>query len=351
MPVVKVLNPMLTGLAGYIEERGLKFLDMIYDADLASKILREFKWFSLEGFREGFTHRFVKIHDVVNLLTALRRICEVHGSLRSFVEELYVKHSYDHEPMEGVVKDLQRALLKYGGKPPLVPKGASSCLKRINLFFRWLVRPYPDLGLWSFINKRHLFVSLDANLQRVISRAFGINVSLNWCGVLEATRFLRKLNPEDPTKYDYVLSRVAIMGYCAKDMARSLCCLCLIASICNSSKLPKLVKAKLLTKEEMEILKGYIEAHKGELNRVITEYPLGKYSADALLHTVSCDEYVVEVERELNYNAIGQVITYRYLLHKIHGKFAKPMILCKRAPKDLKEAAQLEQGITVVEVL
>lgn len=117
-------------------------------------------------------------------------------------------------------------------------------MKRINLFFRWLVRPYPDLGLWSFINKRHLFVSLDANLQRVISRAFGINVGLNWCGVLEATRFLRKLNPEDPTKYDYVLSRVAIMGYCAKDMARSLCCLCPIASICKSSKLPKLVKAK-----------------------------------------------------------------------------------------------------------
>jgi hypothetical protein len=122
MPVVKVLNPMLTSLAGYIKERGLRFIDMIYDADLASEILREFKWFSLGDFREGFIHRFVRIHDVVNLLTALRRICEVHGSLRSFVEELYVKHSYDHEPMEGVIKDLQEALLKYGGKPPLVPR-------------------------------------------------------------------------------------------------------------------------------------------------------------------------------------------------------------------------------------
>jgi hypothetical protein len=88
MPVVKVLNPMLIGLAGYVEERGLRFIDMIYDVDLASEILREFKWFSLGGLGKGFIHRFVRIHDVVNLLTALRRICEVHGSLRSFVEEL-----------------------------------------------------------------------------------------------------------------------------------------------------------------------------------------------------------------------------------------------------------------------
>jgi hypothetical protein len=59
---------------------------------------------------------------------------------------------------------------------------------------------------------------------------------------------------------------------------------------------------------------------------------------------------VVEVERELNYSAIGQVVAYRYLLHKIHGRFAKPMIICRRAPKELKEVAQLEQGIAVVEV-
>jgi hypothetical protein len=69
-----------------------------------------------------------------------------------------------------------------------------------------------------------------------------------------------------------------------------------------------------------------------------------------LTHTVNCDEYVVEVEEELNYSAIGQVVTYRYLLHKIHGRLARPMIICRRAPRELKEAAQLEQGIAVVEV-
>jgi hypothetical protein len=74
----------------------------------------------------------------------------------------------------------------------------------------------------------------------------------------------------------------------------------------------------------------------GELDRVVTGYPLGRYSADALTHTVDCDEYVVEVEEELNYSAIGQVVTYRYLLHKIHGRLARPMIICRRAPRELR---------------
>jgi len=64
----------------------------------------------------------------------------------------------------------------------------------------------------------------------------------------------------------------------------------------------------------------------------------------------NCSEYIVEVERELNYMAIGQVVTYRYLYYKHSGKMAKPMIICRRASRELKEAAQLEQGIEVIEV-
>jgi len=350
MPVVNVLNPMLAGLAEHVEGRGLSFLDLAYDEGLAGKILTEFEWSSPRGPRRGFTHRFVKVRDVINLLAAFRRICEFHGSLGSFAKESYARHKREPEPMEGVLRDAQRTLLECGGGPPLIPTSASSCLKRLNLFFRWLVRPYPDLGLWGFIDKSHLLVSLDANLRRVISRAFGMDVGLNWRGVLEATSFLRRLNPEDPTKYDYVLSRASIMGYCAKDAARSLCCLCPVASVCKSSRLPKLVEARPLAEREMEMLRKYVEAHRRGLDRVVTGYPLGRYSADALIHIVDCDEYVVEVEEELNYSAIGQVVTYRYLLHKIHGRLARPMIICRRAPRELKEAAQLEQGIAVVEV-
>jgi uncharacterized protein (TIGR02757 family) len=350
MPVVSILNPMLTGLVKYMEERGFKFIDLIYDDNLADKTFREFKWFSPKGSRRGFTHRFVKISDVINLLKIFKKICDIHGSIGELVKKSYAQHLQDTEPMEGVVRDLLKTLLEYGELPPLIPTNISSSLKRLNLFFRWLVRPYPDLGLWNFIDKKHLFISLDKNLQRVLLRAFKVDVNLNWNGVLKATSFLRRLNPEDPTKYDYVLSRISIMGYCAKDLARTLCFLCPLANICSTSILPKEIKVKPLTKREMKILEGYIKTNKERIDKVITEYPLGRFSADALIHMVKCDEYVAEVEEELNYNAIGQVITYRYLYYKISKKIAKPMIICRRAKRELEEVAQLEQGIIVIEV-
>jgi uncharacterized protein (TIGR02757 family) len=350
MPVVSVLNPMLIGLVKHIEKRNVSFLDLIYDAKLAGNILKGFEWHSPRGSRIGFTHRFVKIGDIIGLFAAFKRVHEVYGSLGNLVKELYARHRWDSEPMEGVLRGLLGVMHNYGGRPPLIPKSVDSPLKRFNLFFRWLVRPYPDMGLWSFINKRHLLVSLDLGLQRVLTRAFQLKVALNWRGVLEATRFLRGINPEDPTKYDYVLSRVSIMGYCAKNLARSQCYLCPLINICKSSKLPRIAEAKPLTSVEMEILEDFLKIHGGEFDKVVTEYTLGRYSADALMHAKTCNEYIVEVERELNYMAIGQAVTYRYLYYKYSGKMAKPMIICRKASRELKEAAQLEQGIEVVEV-
>ena len=350
VPVVSVLNPMLTGLAQHVEKRGLSFLDLVRDAGLAAEVLREFGWSSPRGRRRGFTHRFVKIEDVVELLAAFRRFGGLYGSLGSFVKESYARHAGDREPMEGVLADFLGALRECGGRSPLVPKGAGSAFKRFNLFFRWLVRPYPDLGLWAFIDRRHLLVSLDEGLRRVLARAFGLHVHLDRRGVLEATRFLKRVNPEDPAKYDYVLSRVSIMGYCARDLARSQCCMCLLASVCLSSRLPKQVEAKPLSKGEMEILEDFLKLRGEDFDRVVTEYPLGRFSADALLHAKGCTEYVVEVERELNYAAIGQAVTYRYLYYRHSGRLAKPMIVCRKASRELAEAARLEQGIEVVEV-
>ncbi|MEM2560460.1 MAG: hypothetical protein QXD53_06715 [Candidatus Bathyarchaeia archaeon] len=87
-----------------------------------------------------------------------------------------------------------------------------------------------------------------------------------------------------------------------------------------------------------------------EYDLIKTEYPLGNYTADALLHKINCETCVAEVEEHLNYNAIGQALTYRYLYFKIYGKEAKPIIVCSRSARDLKEACEREQGIMVIEI-
>ena len=140
------------------------------------------------------------------------------------------------------------------------------------------------------------------------------------------------------------------MGYCAKNHAQSKCYLCSIANICASSHDIAVPKSKPLTRKEQVIFEGFLKIHGNEVERVVTEYPLGSYSADAVIYLKDCKYYVVEVEQELNYVAIGQAIIYRYLYFRKHEKYARPMIICTKAPTELKEACEIEQGIKVVEV-
>ncbi|MFH7835689.1 MAG: DUF2400 family protein [Candidatus Aenigmatarchaeota archaeon] len=350
MSVKNILNPMLTGLVAWMEENGLKFIELIYDPMLAKKVFNVFQWKSSKGVKIGFTHRFVKVENIISLFQVFKKILENYSSLGTLIKEAYNNSLNREEPMEYVLTNLIRVLINYGGAPRLVPKKLASPLKRLNLFMRWMVRPYPDLGLWNFIDKKYLLVSLDEGLCRIFERAFSIKIELNWKGVLKATHFLRKINSDDPVKYDYLLSRLSIMGYCTKDLARSKCYLCPLVNICVSSRLSIKPKAKALPGKEYEIFRKYQEVYGHEFDSIITGYPLGEYTADAVMHKHSCEEYVVEVENKLNYNAIGQVITYRFLYFKIRNKLAKPMIICSTAPKELKEACEIEQGIKVVEI-
>ena len=348
--VPRVLNPMLVGLVKYMEGCGLRFVDLVFDVRLARRVFHGFEWVSGGGVRRGFTHRFVGVDDLVSLLRVFRRIMDEHGSLGDFVRGVYDEGVGEAEPMERVLRAFVSLLVECGGRPRLVPVRFGSALKRLNLFMRWMVRPYPDLGLWRFIDKRHLLVSLDEGLRRVLSRVFQADVRVSWRGVLEATRLLRAVNPDDPVKYDYLLSRLSIMGYCAKQRDRSRCYLCPVAGVCGSSNVPVAPRVRPLRGRESAIFEEFLRVYGGEVDGVVTEYPLGSYSADALIHMRDCSEYIVEVEHELNYTAIGQVVTYRYLYFKKHGKPVKPMIVCKKAPQTLREVSEREQGIRVVEV-
>ncbi|MEM1723794.1 MAG: DUF2400 family protein [Candidatus Jordarchaeales archaeon] len=351
VPVMSVLKPMLMGLIEFMEKERLRFIELIHDDESARRVLSEFSWVSGGGTRNiGFKHRFVKIDDIISLFRVFRKIIEEKGSLGSFVKEVYEKSLSREEPVEGVVFGLVKLLSGYGGRPPLVPVECTSALKRLNLFMRWMVRPYPDLNLWNFIDKRHLLVSLDDGLRRVLSRAFSVNVRPNWRGVIDATRFLRKLNPDDPVKYDYLLSRVSIMGYCAKELEKSRCYLCPLVNLCEASRFKPEPHHVPLKGKEREIFEKFLSVYGEEFDSVTTEYPLEGYRADAVLHRRSCETWIVEVEEKLNYNAIGQVVTYRYLFFKTRGVKAKPVIVCLRSDKRLREACEVEQGVEVVEV-
>lgn len=94
-----------------------------------------------------------------------------------------------------------------------VNRGAAA--KRINMFLRWMARPSNrgvDFGIWSdIIPASKLLLPLDVHTGNV-GRAIGIlNRKQNdWKAVDEITSALRKMDADDPVKYDFALFGLGI---------------------------------------------------------------------------------------------------------------------------------------------
>lgn len=88
------------------------------------------------------------------------------------------------------------------------PEKGSSC-KRINMFLRWMVRTDNkgvDFGIWKNISPSQLVCPIDLHVARVAKR---LNIlkrkQPDWQAALELTDYLRKLDKDDPVKYDLAL--------------------------------------------------------------------------------------------------------------------------------------------------
>ncbi|WP_114747884.1 TIGR02757 family protein [Pleomorphovibrio marinus] len=94
------------------------------------------------------------------------------------------------------------------------PRRKSAC-KRINMFLRWMVRndgKGVDFGIWKTLKPYQLVCPCDLHVDRV-ARKLGLlqRKQTDWMTAMELTRNLRKLDPEDPVKYDYALFGLGIV--------------------------------------------------------------------------------------------------------------------------------------------
>ncbi|MGB1247449.1 MAG: TIGR02757 family protein [Chitinophagales bacterium] len=94
------------------------------------------------------------------------------------------------------------------------PIRKSAC-KRINMLLRWMVRPSDtgvDFGLWENIKTSQLLIPLDVHVDRV-ARELGLlsRKQRDFKAVLELTENLRKLDTNDPVKYDFSLFGMGIL--------------------------------------------------------------------------------------------------------------------------------------------
>jgi uncharacterized protein (TIGR02757 family) len=176
---------------------------------------------------DGFVHRFTRGRDVALLLLLVRQARERGG-----LEALLLASDPDPAaPTLGPALDAFGAALfsldagpfARDGRVPRrdgarwllpVPAGGSAC-KRSCLFLRWMVRPDDgiDCGVWSRVSRARLVLPLDTHLARVVTTLrWTRRKSPGWGMALDATARLRALDPEDPVRFDFALSRLGILG-------------------------------------------------------------------------------------------------------------------------------------------
>ncbi len=98
------------------------------------------------------------------------------------------------------------------------PYKKSAC-KRLNMYLRWMVRDDDkgvDFGLWKTIKSSQLVCPVDLHVARVAKR-FNIldRKQTDWQAAIELTNYLKKLDAQDPVKYDFALFGLGVIEkYC-----------------------------------------------------------------------------------------------------------------------------------------
>ncbi len=199
---------------------------------------------------EGIVHRFNGTADILALLYGIKQTLLRHGSLQTLFLSAYTS---EQENVGTALSGFVEGFLDFDAAPlfgrPAIPSDSTfrflfpspqrgSACKRLNMYLRWMVRRDDglDLGLWDAVSPSQLIIPLDTHVWR-ISKRLGLTErrSPDWKTAVEITANLRRLDPEDPVKYDFALARLGILGRCLKEVDKKQCRACELYPGCRQA--------------------------------------------------------------------------------------------------------------------
>ncbi len=190
----------------------------------------------------SFRHRWIRGDQVDYLARVLGAYYAAHSSLEETFLDGYVAHGFAGG-IDALAQTLRGTTLRRRLGP--APRGYTALFpsplemprspcKRLTLFVRWMVRDrYPDLGLWHRVPAGELRVPLDLHVHW-IAYHIGLTArkSRSWAAVEEVTEALRRIDPLDPIRYDFVLCHTGISGDCPKERDLAVCGPCTLRPDC-----------------------------------------------------------------------------------------------------------------------
>ncbi len=186
----------------------------------------------------GIAYRWFRTADLVALLTVCGRVVEDGGLGRIF------RAGPARECLGGAITTLRTHAAdaaRFSAVGPAFPSlfphpEAGSACKRWLMLLRWMVRrTEPDLGLWTHLDPAQLVIPCDTHVGRV-GRMLGLThrASDDWRTAVEITAALARLDPQDPTRYDFALAHLGISGDCRGYRIPEVCPSCPLEPLCEA---------------------------------------------------------------------------------------------------------------------
>lgn len=156
----------------------------------------------------GFVHRTFNSIDAVYFIKSLQNIYQNHNGL----ESVFAKHQ-EKSSLQKSISEAKKVFFELE-HPQRTTKHFSdpmngSAAKRINMFLRWMIRQDNcgvDFGIWKTILPSAVSCPLDVHSGNVARKLGLLTRKQNDAkALLELDTNLRKLDPIDPSKYDFAL--------------------------------------------------------------------------------------------------------------------------------------------------
>jgi uncharacterized protein (TIGR02757 family) len=157
---------------------------------------------------ENFVHRTFNSGDMITFIKGLQNIYTNHNGL-----EAVFANNIEKDSMQKSISEFKKVFFEINHQnrtqkhisDPL----NNSAAKRINMFLRWMVRNDKkgvDFGIWKTIPTSALSCPLDVHSGNVARKLELLSRKQNDAKALsELDTNLRKLDPNDPVKYDFAL--------------------------------------------------------------------------------------------------------------------------------------------------
>jgi len=168
----------------------------------------------------NFRHRYTEGKDVAMLIHLIGRTLEEYTDLETVFLQGYSANDINIKPALSIFVNKLKSYIpanedNLSGINYLLPNPSKgSACKRLNLFLKWMIRPGPvDLNNWKKISPNKLIIPLDTHVAR-LSRKLNLvsRKADDWVTAEEITENLKKLDPNDPVKYDFAIFGLGVSG-------------------------------------------------------------------------------------------------------------------------------------------